>query len=199
EGAHVTRYETKEGEEALKNDKIDALISFKEGKPLIWLEGSNPSKSQSVLLVVQGMNQLNFSATYWDKSNINYLHGSADMTAFDNFGPVLIGVFSFFFVFLIAGISFLRESTRGTLERLLASPLRRYEIVSGYIFGFGIFTLAQAGLIAWFSIKVLGMLMVGSFWFVLLVTFMLSLVALTIGILISTFANNEFQVIQFIP
>src|SRR5690606_12782270 len=36
-------------------------------------------------------------------------------------------------------------------------------------------------------------------WFVLLVTFMLSLVALTIGILISTFANNEFQVIQFIP
>ena len=49
---------------------------------------------------------------------IDYLHGSSDMGMFDYFGPVLLGFFVFFFVFLIAGVSFLRERTTGTLERL---------------------------------------------------------------------------------
>ena len=40
---------------------------------------------------------------------IDYLHGSSDMGMFDYFGPVLVGFFVFFFVFLIAGVSFLRE------------------------------------------------------------------------------------------
>ncbi|MNI67903.1 Inner membrane transport permease YbhR [compost metagenome] len=121
------------------------------------------------------------------------------MPAFDNFGPVLIGFFVFFFVFLLSGVSFLRERTGGTLERLLASPLRRWEIVVGYVLGFGIFTTLQAALIAWFATSVLGLMMVGSFWYLLLITLLLSLTALTLGTLISAFANNEFQMIQFIP
>ena len=94
------------------------------------------------------------------------------MELFDNFGPVLIGFFVFFFVFLIAGVSFLRERTSGTLERLLATPLRRFEIVAGYIIGFGIFTTFQASLISWFAIDILDMMMEGSFVYVLLITFL---------------------------
>lgn len=41
--------------------------------------------------------------------------------------------------------------------------------------------------------------MSGSIGYVLLVTLLLSLTALTLGTLISAFANNEFQMIQFIP
>lgn len=93
----------------------------------------------------------------------------------------------------------MRERTTGTLERLLTSPLRRWEIVAGYIMGFGIFTMIQAAIIAWYAIYVLGMLMEGSFGFVLLITLLLSLTALTLGILLSSFANNELQMIQFIP
>ena len=79
---------------------------------------------------------------------IDYLHGSSDMGQFDYFGPVLVGFFVFFFVFLIAGVSFLRERTTGTLERLLARPLRKWEIVMGYVLGFGIFTMIQSTIIA---------------------------------------------------
>jgi ABC-2 type transport system permease protein len=121
------------------------------------------------------------------------------MASFDNFGPVLVGYFSFFFVFLIAGVSFLKERTSGTLERLLATPLKRWEIVIGYILGFGIFTMLQAALIAWFATQVLGLMLMGSFWFVLLITLLMSLTALTLGIFLSAFANTEFQMIQFIP
>lgn len=121
------------------------------------------------------------------------------MELFDNFGPVLIGFFVFFFVFLIAGVSFLRERTGGTLERLLATPLRRFEIVAGYIIGFGLFTTLQASLIAWFAVDILDMMMEGSFLYVLLITFLLAMTALTLGTLLSAFANNELQMMQFIP
>ncbi|WP_339820004.1 ABC transporter permease [Paenibacillus sp. FSL R7-0216] len=128
-----------------------------------------------------------------------YLYGGANMSSFDSLSPVLIGLFAFFFVFLIAGVSFLRERTSGTLERLLATPLRRWEIVTGYMAGFGIFTSLQAVLIAGFTVYVLGSLMVGSFGYVLLIMLLLSLSALSFGTLLSAFANSEFQMIQFIP
>ncbi|MBW4837770.1 MAG: ABC transporter permease [Paenibacillaceae bacterium] len=128
-----------------------------------------------------------------------YLHGGANMSSFDSLSPVLIGLFAFFFVFLIAGVSFLRERTSGTLERLLATPLRRWEIVTGYMAGFGIFTSLQAVLIAGFTVYALSSLMVGSFGYVLLIMLLLSLSALSFGTLLSAFANSEFQMIQFIP
>ncbi|MBW7459242.1 ABC transporter permease, partial [Paenibacillus sepulcri] len=63
----------------------------------------------------------------------------------------------------------------------------------------GLFTLLQAALIAWFAIDVLGLYMDGSIWLVLLMNLLLSLTALTLGILLSSFAGSEFQIIQFIP
>ncbi|KON86042.1 ABC transporter permease [Sporosarcina globispora] len=192
-----------ENEKLAKNDlsdkKLDGYLVFDTMPPSVVLEGSDPSVNGAVVKWIQdalkplqqnGMNQ---------EIKIDYLFGSDDMGQFDYFGPVLLGFFVFFFVFLIAGVSFLRERTTGTLERLLTSPLRKWEIVTGYIMGFGIFTMIQATIIAWYAIYVLGMLMEGSFGFVLLITLLLSLTALTLGILLSSFANNELQMIQFIP
>lgn len=128
-----------------------------------------------------------------------YIYGDADTTFFDTIGPIFIGFFVFFFVFLIAGISFLRERTTGTLERLMATPIKRWELETGYLLGFGIFALGQSIIVALYSIHVLDMVQMGSIWYVLLITLMLAMVALTLGILLSTFANNEFQIVQFIP
>jgi ABC-2 type transport system permease protein len=194
-----TNYTLEAAEQALENAELDAILSWNGTLPQLKLEGSDPSASRSVILTLQKVLQELNPAAGVLQSSITYLHGSENMAAFDNFGPVLIGYFSFFFVFLIAGVSFLRERTGGTLERLLCSPLRRWEIVAGYIIGFGIFTMIQATLIAWFSVKVLDIMMVGSFWLVLLVTLLLSMTALTIGTFLSAFADNEFQMIQFIP
>jgi ABC-2 type transport system permease protein len=202
QGATVTAYSAEEANRLLADAKLDAVISIQQGIPAphVTLEGTDPSKNKAVLLLLQkALGQLNPALSQAQSAVISYLHGSENMAAFDNFGPVLIGYFSFFFVFLLAGVSFLRERTGGTLERLLATPLRRWEIVVGYIIGFGIFTTIQATLIAWFSVHVLDMMMVGSFGWLLLVTFLLSLTALTLGTFLSAFAANEFQMIQFIP
>jgi ABC-type multidrug transport system, permease component len=197
QNANVTVFDSIEAaDQALKSGKLDAVIQFKDGKPDITLEGSDPSASRSTQLVMQKALQSNVQEL---APTVHYLYGGPDMASFDSFGPVLIGFFSFFFVFLLAGVSFLRERTSGTLERLLATPIRRSEIVLGYLAGFGIFTLIQATLIAWFSVQVLGMSMSGNIVNMLLINLLLSLTALTLGTLLSSFASSEFQIIQFIP
>ena len=174
-------------------------MQFDQQIPSVVLEGSDPTVNGAVMKWVQNalkplqQNQASI------EMEIDYLYGSSDMAQFDYFGPVLLGFFVFFFVFLIAGVSFLRERTTGTLERLLASPLKKWEIVIGYVGGFGLFAMIQATIIVAYAIYVLGMLMEGTFGYVLLITVLLSLTALSLGTLLSAFAHNELQMMQFIP
>ncbi|KAI7258709.1 hypothetical protein KC345_g10496, partial [Hortaea werneckii] len=203
QNAEVTGYDNDEsGNAALRAGDIDAYITMKGATPAVVLEGSNPTANRAVMMTLQeAVQSLQPAAAGAGQiqPQISYLYGAEDMKTIDRFGPIMIGVFVFFFVFLIAGVSFLRERTTGTLERLLSTPLKRWEIVLGYVCGFGIFTIFQALLISWFSIQVLGIMMAGSFGYVLLMTLLLSMSALTLGTLLSAFAANELQMIQFIP
>lgn len=197
QNADVTVYNSADdAQAALQAGELDAILQLQGGTPELILEGSDPSINRAVLLLLQNALQTSGGSA---APAISYLHGGPDMAAFDSFGPVLIGFFSFFFVFLLAGVSFLRERTSGTLERLLATPIRRSEIVAGYLAGFGIFTLLQASLIAWYSVDVLGLYMAGNIGYMLIINLLLSLTALTLGTLLSSFASSEFQIIQFIP
>jgi len=200
EGAVVTKFSDEQNaKEQLAARKIDSYLLFEGGAASIMLEGSDPSVAGATLRWLQTALPSGQQIDNTHQPEISYLHGSKDMGQFDYFGPVLLGFFIFFFVFLIAGVSFLRERTTGTLERLLSSPLRKWEIVIGYVVGFGVFTLIQSTIIAAYTIYVLGMVMEGAFGFVLLITVLLALTALTLGILLSSFANNELQMMQFIP
>jgi ABC-2 type transport system permease protein len=198
-----TIYENSErAAEDLENEKLDAIIEIEPPSTKVTLEGSNPTANRAVMMTVEktlkSLNPQNNQQSAM-KTEIDYLHGSADMESFDYIGPFLIGFFIFFFVFLIAGVSFLRERTTGTLERLLATPMRRWEMVVGYVLGFGIFTIIQSAIIVSFAIYVLDIMMAGSIWFVILITLMLAVTALSLGTLLSSFAKNELQMIQFIP
>ena len=64
------------------------------------------------------------------------VYGKPDADFLDTFAPALVGFLVFFLVFVLTGISFLRERVGGTLERLLATPVRRSEIAVGYSAGF---------------------------------------------------------------
>ncbi len=198
--AEITAYVDKnEAKADVTSQKIDGYIVFNDQSPEIYLEGSDPSVNGATIRWIQTAFVSLEGNENTGELTVHYLHGSSDMGQFDYFGPVLLGFFVFFFVFLIAGVSFIRERTTGTLERLLSTPLRKWEIVMGYVFGFGIFTMIQATIIAAYAIYVLNMLMEGAFLYVLLITLVLSLSALTLGILVSSFANNELQMVQFIP
>ncbi|MCU5376010.1 ABC transporter permease [Bacillus cereus] len=195
--ASIYEYGKEKAISELEQQKVDAVIYLENGKMNLLLEGSDSSKNRAVLQVLQKSTEKNDVSVM--KPEVNYLHGSKDFTMFDGLGPVLIGFFTFFFVFILSGVSFVRERLSGTLERLLSTPVRRWEIVVGYIIGFGIFAFIQSIIIVNFSVYILDLYVAGSIWLTLLITCMLSLTALTLGTFLSAYANNEFQMIQFIP
>jgi ABC-2 type transport system permease protein len=117
----------------------------------------------------------------------------------DYIAPALLATLALFFGFLLTGISFLRERSQGTLERLMASPVSRADIVIGYLLGFFAFALTQTLIILFYTIYILDIHYTGDLWQILVFQVIILTGAINLGIFISTFARNEFQMVQFIP
>ena len=120
-------------------------------------------------------------------------------TVLDYIAPALLATMALFFSFLLTGISFLRERSQGTMERLMASPVSRLDIVVGYLFGFFIFALIQTLIVVLFTIYALDVTYQGDLWQIFIFQIVIITAAVNLGIFISTFARNEFQMVQFIP
>lgn len=131
--------------------------------------------------------------------NANYIHGGSEYDTLDYLAPALVGFFVFLFVFLLTSISFLRERVAGTLERLQATPIRAPEIIVGYMLGFLVFGLLQGAITLLYTVFVINIHYAGNLLAVFLVETLLVIVSVNLGIFLSTFAQNEFQVLQFIP
>ena len=129
----------------------------------------------------------------------HYVYGSSDTTYFAKVSPIMMNFVVFFYVFLISGMALLRERSTGTLDRLLATPVRRSEIVWGYIVSYALIALVQTTIIVSASIWLLHIEIAGNVAYIFLINFLLALVALSIGFLLSTLVNTEFEMMQFIP
>ena len=99
----------------------------------------------------------------------------------------------------LTAVSFLRERQLGTLERLVTTPVKTFEILIGYFISFCFFAVIQSLIVVFFTIFVLDIDYQGSIWQMLIIVIIETIVAVNLGIFISTLAKNEFQVIQFIP
>ncbi|HEX8228717.1 MAG TPA: ABC transporter permease [Chloroflexia bacterium] len=130
---------------------------------------------------------------------VTRLYGSEDLEMLDFFAPMFIAYIGFFMIFLLTSVSFLRERTQGTMERLSASPVTRLELVLGYMMGFGFFSVLQAVVLVLFTVYALQVKFSSNLASIFVVTLALVLGAVNLGILLSAFARNELQAIQFIP
>lgn len=197
--------------QTILDDDLDGLLYQDNGKIKLTLKNDDPTKAKALQMKVNQVTAAQFQAQIMMQSSgktptmtpksidLNYVYGDSDTVFFDVLSPILVGFFVFFFVFIISGIGLLRERTTGTLERLMSTPIRRWEVVTAYLVGYGLFAVIQTIIVVIYSINVLDIVLVGSIWNVLLINLILALVALSLGILLSTFAASEFQMIQFIP
>jgi len=198
-------------EEVIAEQDLDGYLKVEDDEWKLTLLNSDPNLAQGLQMKIKQITNKQLLSQLMMKSNlklempledpleIEYVYGDSDTEFFDVLSPILIGFFVFFFVFLISGIGLLKERTTGTLERLMATPIRRGEIITAYLIGFGVFAIVQTVVIVFYSINVLDMVLVGSIWNVILINLLLALVALSLGILLSSFASSEFQMVQFIP
>ena len=199
----------------LADEKVDAVVSYKNGEYQVDYANTDASKTsltrqvlrtsiasegsnQLMARVKQALPQLKFEAKAPEIKE-SYQYGDEHTSFFTSMIPVLIGFVVFFFVFLISGMALLKERTSGTLERLLATPVKRSEIVYGYMLSYGLIAILQTAVVVLAAIWLLDVEVVGNLFHVIIVNVVLALVALAFGILLSTLAKSEFQMMQFIP
>jgi ABC-2 type transport system permease protein len=203
--------------------KLDVIISLAPVQNLMSLQidittlGMNPTgEAAAIPAIQQALEKALGDRSGGTLPQIQRLtvYGSPNATQLDTFAPVVVGFFAYFFVFILTGISFLRERIGGTLERLLATPVSRAEIVLGYSLGFGFFATIQVAVVLAFVLGRLqipelgpiptfaiglGVRTLGSPLIAYLLVLVLGLGAVSLGIFLSTFARTELQVLQFIP
>jgi ABC-2 type transport system permease protein len=118
---------------------------------------------------------------------------------FDRVGPALLGIFPFVVMFLITSVATLRERSSGTLERLMALPIGKFDFILGYALAFGLLAVVQATLASEIAIHVYGMHVAGPEYLVLVVALADALLGMALGLFVSAFARTEFQAVQFLP
>jgi ABC-2 type transport system permease protein len=127
-----------------------------------------------------------------------YVFDSAP-AVFDRVGPLMLGLFPFITMFLVTSIAMVRERTSGTLERLLTTPLGRFDLLAGYAVAFGLVGLVQASLAALVAVGPLGMDVAAGMPTMIVLAVLNALLGMALGLFMSAFAATEFQAVQFMP
>ena len=118
---------------------------------------------------------------------------------FDRVGAPLIGIFPFITMFLVTSITMLRERTGGTLERLMAMPVGKLDLLGGYGIAFAAVATVQAATAAAVAFLLLGLDVGGSALAVCLLAVGNAVLGMSLGLFVSAFARSEFQAVQFMP
>ena len=212
-GITTSTIQASDGDSKLKDGSLVAYVVFASDfssraqagtiAPDVHLEGSQPG---TVAPVLQALQQALISVAssapgqgVHVQPNVSYLYGGPNFDTLDYFGAAFIGLVVFFLVFVVTIVSFLNERSQGTLERLMASPLRRGEIVVGYMLGFTVLALVQSVEVLVFSLAVLQVHNSGSVVLIFGIEALMAIAAVNLGIFLSMFARTEFQAVQFIP
>ena len=118
---------------------------------------------------------------------------------FQHIGPPLLGLFPFVSMFLVTSITMLRERTSGTLERLMTMPLGKLDLLGGYGLAFALVAAVQASIVSGVAFGLLGLRVAGPYWAVIVLAVGNAVLGMALGLLVSAFAMNEFQAVQFMP
>jgi ABC-2 type transport system permease protein len=118
---------------------------------------------------------------------------------FDRIGVPLLGLFPFITMFLVTSITMLRERTIGTLERLMAMPLTKLDLLVGYGIAFAVVAAVQAVIVSLVAFGLLDLHTSGPRWLVVVLAVTNAVLGMALGLFLSAFARTEFQAVQFLP
>ncbi len=118
---------------------------------------------------------------------------------FDRLGPGLLALFPFTIMFLVTSVTTLRERSSGTLERLLAMPMGKFDFLLGYAIAFGVVAAVQSGFAVALAVGVLDLDVQGPVWLLTVVAIADAILGSALGLFVSAFATTEFQAVQFMP
>jgi len=118
---------------------------------------------------------------------------------FDTLGPSLLALIPFIIMFLVTSVTTLRERSGGTLERLLAMPMGKLDLLLGYALAFGLMAAIQSTLAVTICVTLLDLGIAGPVWMLVVVAVADAVLGTVLGLFVSAFARTEFQAVQFMP
>jgi ABC-2 type transport system permease protein len=107
------------------------------------------------------------------------------------FVPGVITILLMLITAMMTSISIAREKEMGTMEILLVSPMRPIQIIAGKVLPYVLLAFANAVIILLLSYFVLGMPVKGSLFLLLAESLLFIVMALSLGIFISTVSNSQ--------
>lgn len=171
------------------------------------IDGTDPTTARTALSSGQLVNQI-YSQSFKEKalkkigasaaklpgismSNRVWYNPNLKSTRFTI--PGLVGLILQNITVMLTAFAMVREKERGTIEQLIVTPIRPVELILGklipyILIGYAGFLFSLALCIFWFGVEVSGSLTL-----LLILGFLFVICALSIGMLISTLAKNQFQ------
>lgn len=113
-----------------------------------------------------------------------------------NIVPGLIGTILTMTMVMLTGLAMTRERERGTMENLLATPVRPFEVMLGKILPYVLIGYIQLGVILGAAALLFEVPMVGSFALLMAMIGVFMLANLAVGFTFSTLARNQLQALQ---
>jgi ABC-2 type transport system permease protein len=113
-----------------------------------------------------------------------------------NIVPGLIGTILTMTMVMLTGLAMTRERERGTMENLLATPVRPLEVMVGKILPYIVIGYVQLGVVLLAAALLFEVPMAGSLPLLLLMIGVFMLANLAVGFTFSTLAKNQLQAMQ---
>jgi ABC-2 type transport system permease protein len=113
-----------------------------------------------------------------------------------NIVPGLIGTILTMTMVMLTGLGMTRERERGTMENLLATPVRPSEVMVGKILPYVVVGYIQLGVIMGAAFVLFEVPMVGSFALLMAMIGVFIVANLGVGFTFSTIARNQLQAVQ---
>lgn len=111
----------------------------------------------------------------------------------------LLAMFPLLLMFLLTAVATVRERSGGTLERLMAAPIHKVDVIGGYALAYGALAIVQTSLLTAVCYWGLDMQLRGGIVWMLLVSLATALLGIALGLLASAVSRSEFQAVQFMP
>ena len=181
-----------EAEKAIRDQKADMAIVFsqdfasrKSGYQLI-VDGADPNMAEQWTTYANAV----INNTEPKAVNTKLLY-NPQMKSTYNFVPAIMGTLLMLVCAMMTSISIVREKEKGTMEVLLVSPTKPLMIIVAKLVPYLVLAFTILSIILLMSSFVLGVPIKGSLFWIYVVSTIYILLALSLGILVSTIAETQ--------
>jgi len=179
----------REAEQLIRSQKADMALVFVQNRGMqIMVDGSDPNMAQQ--WTTYALQTIAAPNSQLSIINSQLLYNPQMKSAY-NFVPAIMGMLLMLICAMMTSISIVREKEKGTMEVLLVSPVRPLMVIIAKAVPYLVLAFAILITILLMARFVLGVPLAGSLFWILAVSTLYILLALSLGLLISNIAQTQ--------